>query len=33
MAASVVVMLPPLPVFSFAQKHFVQGVVFTGVKG
>jgi ABC-type glycerol-3-phosphate transport system permease component len=33
MAATVVVMLPPLVVFFLAQKYFVQGVVFTGVKG
>jgi multiple sugar transport system permease protein len=33
MAASVVIMLPPLLVFFFAQKYFIQGVVFTGVKG
>ncbi len=33
MAASVVVMLPLLIVFFFAQKYFIQGVVFTGLKG
>ena len=33
MAASLVVMLPVLGVFFFAQKYFIQGVVFTGVKG
>ncbi|HEV8637437.1 MAG TPA: carbohydrate ABC transporter permease [Chloroflexota bacterium] len=33
MAASVAVMVPVLLVFFFAQKHFIQGVVFTGVKG
>jgi multiple sugar transport system permease protein len=33
MAASVVIMLPPLLVFFFAQLYFIQGVVFTGVKG
>ena len=33
MAASVVIMLPPLLVFFFAQKYFIQGVVFTEVKG
>ncbi|MBI2940177.1 MAG: carbohydrate ABC transporter permease [Chloroflexi bacterium] len=32
MAASLVAMLPPLLVFFFAQKYFIQGVVFTGVK-
>jgi ABC-type glycerol-3-phosphate transport system permease component len=33
MAATVVVMLPPLLVFFLAQKYFIQGIVFTGVKG
>jgi ABC-type glycerol-3-phosphate transport system permease component len=33
MAAAVVVMLPPLLVFFLAQKYFIQGIVFTGVKG
>ena len=33
MAATVVVMLPPLIVFFLAQKYFIQGIVFTGVKG
>lgn len=33
MAAAFVVMLPILLVFFFAQKYFIQGVVFTGVKG
>ena len=33
MAASIVVMLPCLLVFFFAQKYFIQGIVFTGVKG
>lgn len=33
MAASIVVMLPCLLVFFFAQKRFIQGIVFTGVKG
>jgi ABC-type glycerol-3-phosphate transport system permease component len=33
MAASIIVMLPCLLVFSFAQKYFIQGIVFTGVKG
>lgn len=33
MAASLVVMTPPLLLFFFAQRYFIQGVVFTGVKG
>lgn len=33
MAASVVAMLPLLVVFFFGQRYFIQGVVFTGVKG
>lgn len=33
MAASLVTMLPILLVFFFGQRHFIQGVVFTGVKG
>jgi ABC-type glycerol-3-phosphate transport system permease component len=33
MAATVVVMIPPLLVFFFAQKYFIQGIVFSGVKG
>lgn len=33
MAATTVVMIPPLIVFFIAQKYFIQGVVFTGVKG
>ncbi len=33
MAASVVAMLPILIVFFFGQRYFIQGVVFTGVKG
>jgi ABC-type glycerol-3-phosphate transport system permease component len=33
MAASIVVMLPCLLVFFFAQKHFIQGIVFHGIKG
>ena len=32
MAVSLVVMLPLIFVFFFAQKHFIQGVVFTGYK-
>lgn len=33
MAASLAVMTPPLLLFFFAQRYFIQGVVFTGVKG
>jgi len=33
MAASLVSMLPVLVIFFFAQKYFIQGIVFTGVKG
>ncbi len=33
MAATVVVMIAPLVVFFVAQKYFIQGIVFTGVKG
>lgn len=33
MAASTVVMLPLLIVFAVAQKYFIQGIVFTGIRG
>jgi ABC-type glycerol-3-phosphate transport system permease component len=33
MAVSVMTMLPPILVFFFAQKYFIQGIVFTGLKG
>lgn len=33
MAASLVVMIPPILVFFIAQRHFIQGIVFTGLKG
>ena len=33
MAASVIVMMPVLVIYFFAQRYFVQGIVFTGVKG
>ena len=33
MAAAVMAMTPPVLVFFFAQKYFIQGIVFTGVKG
>ena len=33
MAASVVMVIPPVLLFFFAQRQFIQGVVITGVKG
>ena len=33
LAASVVVMIPPVLVFFIAQRYFIQGIVFSGVKG
>jgi multiple sugar transport system permease protein len=33
MAASLVAMLPLILTFFVAQRHYVQGIVFTGVKG
>ena len=33
MAASIVVVLPTLIIFFVAQRYFIQGIVFTGVKG
>ena len=33
MAASVATLIPILLVFFFAQKHFIEGVTFTGLKG
>lgn len=33
MAAAFLTMIPPLIVFFVAQKYFIQGIVFTGVKG
>jgi ABC-type glycerol-3-phosphate transport system permease component len=33
MAASMIAMLPVIVLFFFAQKYFIQGIVFTGVKG
>ncbi len=33
MAASIMVMLPVIILFFFAQRYFIQGIVFTGVKG
>jgi multiple sugar transport system permease protein len=33
MAASVIAMLPPLMLFFFAQRYYIQGVVVSGIKG
>jgi multiple sugar transport system permease protein len=33
MAASVVMILPPILLYFLAQRVFTQGVVFTGIKG
>ena len=33
MAASLVTMVPILAVFFAGQRYFIQGIVFTGVKG
>ena len=33
MAASVLVILPVLIIFFFAQKHFIEGITLTGIKG
>ncbi|GAG63427.1 unnamed protein product [marine sediment metagenome] len=33
MAASVLVLLPIIIVFFFAQKYFIQGITLTGLKG
>jgi ABC-type glycerol-3-phosphate transport system permease component len=33
MAGATIIMLPPLLLFFFSQKYFIQGVVFTGLKG
>jgi multiple sugar transport system permease protein len=33
MAVSLIVMVPPLLVFFFAQRYFIQGIVVSGVKG
>jgi ABC-type glycerol-3-phosphate transport system permease component len=33
MAASTVVMLPTVVVFLFTQRHFMQGLVVSGIKG
>ena len=33
MAASVMVTVPPILLYAFAQRYFIQGIVFTGLKG
>ncbi len=33
MAGATIIMVPPLLLFFFAQKYFIQGVVFSGIKG
>lgn len=33
MAASVIIMMPTLILFFFAQKQFIEGITFTGIKG
>lgn len=33
MAASILIMLPTLVLFFFAQKSFIEGITFTGIKG
>jgi ABC-type glycerol-3-phosphate transport system permease component len=33
MAGSTMILLPPLLVFFFAQRYFIQGVTFSGIKG
>ncbi len=33
MAVSLIAMLPPIMVFFLAQRHFIQGITITGVKG
>ena len=33
MAGATIIMVPPLLLFFFAQKYFIQGVVFSGLKG
>ncbi|MCY3711558.1 MAG: hypothetical protein OXG26_21940 [Caldilineaceae bacterium] len=32
MAASVMVSFPCIPLYALAQRYFIQGIVFTGVK-
>ena len=33
MAASVMMTIPPILLYAFAQRYFIQGIVFTGLKG
>jgi multiple sugar transport system permease protein len=33
MAASILVMLPTIVIFFFAQKQFIEGITFSGIKG
>jgi multiple sugar transport system permease protein len=33
LAMSLVSVLPPVAIFFFAQKHFVEGIATTGLKG
>ena len=33
MAASLIVIVPPVVVFLFGQRYFVEGVTLTGIKG
>ena len=33
MAASLMVTIPPILLFVFAQRYFVRGIVLTGIKG
>jgi multiple sugar transport system permease protein len=33
MAAALLIMLPTLIIFFFAQKSFIEGITFTGIKG
>jgi multiple sugar transport system permease protein len=33
MAASILIMLPTLIIFFLAQKQFIEGITFTGIKG
>ena len=33
MAGSLLMTLPAIAIFFFAQKHFIQGVTLTGLKG
>jgi ABC-type glycerol-3-phosphate transport system permease component len=33
MAMSLIAIIPPISVFFFSQKHFVEGIATTGIKG